>query len=137
VNAANVSMQQETSEAINSGLYQNAFTALGESDGGRVQWWTRGIAPKNIRIAVEMSQFSPTITVTIEWRNLSGHSPVKGTKRLTLKCSNTDNADEIKESTTTVVLRCLEIYRDVIQGTGVASAAALEHLDFDTSTLPE
>jgi hypothetical protein len=107
---------QEAAEAICGALHRYQFQFLGESDGGASTWFMRGEHPKRIRIEVQRSALAPMVIVNVEWRNL--FSKLRG--RQTLQVDVRGSAGDVFQATEKAVLRCLEIFRDVVSEEGVA-----------------
>lgn len=113
----------ETAEAISGALYRLDFKHLGDTDAGRTTWFTRGdVTAKTVRISVERAVLYPSVFVAIEYLNSSVTPPKVGRVVLQLDCNAP--RDEVRVESEKVVRRCLEIYRDVLTGTGVASREA-------------
>ncbi len=110
----------EAAEAICSALYRTGiFEHLGDTDGGRTTWFTAGTKPKNIRVRVERSELYPMVFIISEFPNLSERGKVhRGTIMAQVDC--TFNDQEVLEATQSAVLACLELYKDVLRGTGPA-----------------
>lgn len=124
--------QREAAEAVCSGLYQTSFQFLGESEDGRITYFTRGTKPQIMSVSVSRFGITPHILVNCAWPNLSLRGKViKGTETLQIDCGDTENDEMIKHQTGLAVVRCIEIFRDVLLGEGVAGAAALQNLTFD------
>ena len=122
---SDTSTTAQAAEAICGGLHSSDFEFLGEtrSPEGLVTWWRVGADPQDVRVAVIRD--APFVRVTIEWRILKAPPRVVRTKvELRIDCSGERTA-KLEDSTVAVVHKCLEIYRDVLQGSGYASAQYL------------
>lgn len=113
---------KEAAEAICGALHRLSFDVLGESEDGASTWFYRGRSPKDVRIEVVRSALAASVLVNIEWRNLSTGTARRG--RQTLQIDVRGAGSDVFQATERAVLRCLEIYRDVLQGTGVAGPGA-------------
>lgn len=104
-------------EAICSGLHRTDFKFLGETNGGLITWFSRGDYPKQLRVRVERSTYAAEATATVEGRNL--HAPEERRKvSMTFGADVNGSEQKVFEATETVVLRILETYQDLTQGTG-------------------
>lgn len=106
-------------EAISSALYRVDFEHLGDSDGGRTDWFTRGRAPKIMRVGVERATLYPMVFLTLEWPVVSRGRVQVGTQQLQVDTTGTD--EQVFASITAAVERCLLVFRDVLEGKGVAA----------------
>lgn len=111
----------DAAEAICSALHRTDWEHLGDTDAGRTDWFRRGATPKVVRVSIERAILYPMVFVTAEWPNISlPGKVVRGFQRLTVDCGPDANDYQVAIATEQVVVRCLEIFRDVIQGVGVA-----------------
>lgn len=129
VDPSTISRQQKTAEAINGALYRTEFEHLGQQDSGRSDWWTRGRFPQDVRIEVTRSQLAPFVILNIEWRVLGGQTRVKGRQNIQIKCGDDASVPAVEEACERAVLRCLQIYKDVLLGAGVASSTRAAEVD--------
>lgn len=109
---------QETAEAVCGALHRFAFAHIGESGNGASTWFTRGVSPKDIRVEVVRGDVDQTVMVNVEFRNLHTAPAVLG--RITAQIDTRGAKADVMEATEQAVLRCLEIFRDVLEGKGVA-----------------
>lgn len=124
---------REAAEAICGALHRYSFEFLGESSDGASTWFHRGNRPKDVRIEVLRSALAPMVLVNIEWRNLAEHA--RG--RITAQCDVRGSKADVFAATEKAVLRCLEIYRDVLDETGVAGRQPAFHPHQSTADSPE
>jgi hypothetical protein len=128
----NVTRQQEAAEAICSMLFQTDFECLGESGGGASTWWRRGTKPKVISVEVQRSKLAEYVTVKTQWLNLSMPGRVvRGQEVFQIPTDSTVSTLSIRGSAEAACVRVLEIFKDVLQGEGVAGREALAHLSFE------
>jgi len=121
--SANPTAIEVTAEAICGALHASDFDYLGDTGGGSSTWFHRGKAPQDVRIEVVRSVLAPMVLVNIEFRNL--HAPqARRRVRITAQIDVRGAKAEVMEATERAVLRCLELYRDVLQGTGPAGPEA-------------
>lgn len=104
----------ETAEAVCGALHRYDFQHIG--DRGASTWFFRGEYPKRIRVEVVRSDLAPYVLVNIEWYNL--HRKQRG--RVTLQVDTQGAAADVFRATERAVLKCLEIYRDVLAEEGLA-----------------
>lgn len=123
VTGNDISRQQETCEAINGALYSVDFEHLGR-DGQYSDWWTRGVYPKDVRVEVQRSQLAPFVIVNLEWRT----NGVRGRQTLQIDCGPTSTRAQLEEGAERAVLRCLQTFKDVLQGVGVADPKKAEEV---------
>lgn len=119
-------LQVETAEALCSALYQMPFSEfLGERDidGDHDMIFHLGEKPKDIRVSVIRPKEPATVLVRIEWHNLTGGTILRGSQTLTISTYMNDRA-QAQEPVQRAVVRVLEVYKDVLQGTGVAGPIA-------------
>lgn len=124
----------ETAEAVCGGLHYSGFTHLGDTDQGKTSWFTRtgGTSVQTIRIRVERSDIYPAVFTTVEYWNTFLKKP--GRSVLQLDCKTT-HKDLVKQASEQMVLRCLEIFKEVLTKTGVAGPQAAAHAQaWHTST---
>lgn len=109
----------ETAEAVCSALWRLDWQVLGNSDGGRSTWLLRGVKPKQVRIEVARLLNERTVRVVVEWHNHSfAPQLVRGQLVLDIDTRSTD--DGVRAQTEAAVLRCLEVFRDVLEEKGLA-----------------
>lgn len=114
--------QLECAEAVCAALHMLKFDFLGEThEDGWITWWTRGEKPKNVRAAVLRSDIAKVVSVKVEWGVVTGPEFRKGEQVFQIDCAEQTYDHEIKVQTEHCVKRVLLIFRDVVQGTGVAS----------------
>lgn len=142
--------QEVCAEAICSALYNGPFTTfLGERDDpftGQLVTWFRLSEhpgedvsarhdPKQVMVAVRRTK-DGNVETQVAWLNISGGEVLKGQQTLRVS-TYTKNEAMLREATQQVVVRVLEIFRDVLQGTGVAgpieglAAPEAEDQEFD------
>jgi hypothetical protein len=114
----------EAAEAVCGALHRLDFQFLGESEDGASTWFHRGQYPKDVRIEVVRSALAPMVLVNLTWRNLSERPIQIGRKTLQVDVRGAQQA--VFEATETAVLRCLQIFRDVVEGEGVAGPGILK-----------
>ena len=135
-----ITMQKVAAEAVCAGLANLDFTFLGESEGGGVTWFTRGDHPKRVRVSVNRSSMVNCVIVTTEFPNFSGKGLgwqiLTGKERTVIPTDRALTDDEVASGAKAAVLRCLEIFRDVLEGTGVAGLAGVLNHDW-SDKLPE
>lgn len=114
-----VALVQEAAEAINSGLFQTDFQPLGNSEGGRVDWWWRGHpgTVKQVKVSVERLIALPYVQVTAQYP-----VPVDGVLRTVsldwkVPCDGTQTRDKVIDATTEVIVKVLELFRDILNET--------------------
>lgn len=113
----------EAAEAVCAGLYFNSFTHQGDTDLGQTSWFVRGRTPKVLRVRVERSHKFGMVFLTLEWPNTALPGRIRrGYLYTQVDCHGTRELTEA--ATTQAVLRCLEVFLDVLQQTGVASREA-------------
>lgn len=133
-------MQKIAAEAVCAGLASLDYAFLGETEGGAVTWFSRGEHPKRVRVSVNRSSLINCVIVTTEFPNFSGRGVgrqiIVGKERTVIPTDRKLTDDEVAKGAKGAVLRCLEIFRDVLEGTGVAGLAGV--IDHDWSNeLPE
>lgn len=135
-------MQERVAEAICSAFYQMTqsldIELLGERDeeDGYTTYWHFGHKPKDMRVAVIRDKDNDTVRVRLDWRNLSGPEPLRASQTLVISSYMATQA-QMDGPTTDAVVRCLEVFKDVLGGTGVAGPIeklAPVNEDLDTST---
>lgn len=126
-----VTRQQQAAEAVCSLLYNNDFEAIGETDNGRVSWFTRGEKPRRIRVNVNRAATFDGIVVTCEGANIATRQIVRITETFTIPTSSSEAMNGIHEAVVACGVWVLEFFKDVLAGEGRASAKAIEHLKFD------
>jgi hypothetical protein len=127
-----VTRVQEAAEAICGALYNTEWELMGESDGGASTWFIRGAKPKQVRVEVQRSRLADYVIVNVEWFNLSlPGKTIRGKETLQIPCTPAESDFSVRQATELAVVRCLEILKDVVAGTGVASRESLDHLKFD------
>lgn len=134
-----VRMQEVAAEAICSALYSMPFTRfLGERPGiggeGDVAWFRLSEDPsaerinvrenpKVIRVSVQQQQ-PDLVVVHAEWPNVSAGIDQLLMGGQTFRISCTHGEDHIRQACEEVVVRVLEIFKDVLSGSGVAGPVA-------------
>jgi len=122
--------QELVYEAIASALYNNPFCRFeGEYPGedGRDVW--RGTLqenpqvykafrndPKQVRLAIKYLR-EDFVIVTVIWRNVAMPENMTGLQELRIHCKF---GEDLRQAAEAAVVRCLEVFRDVLGGTGVA-----------------
>lgn len=116
---------EETYEAVCGALHGTDWQMIGEQ--GASAWWVRGTERgKRVRVEVQKSTLAPTLIVNVEW-HVTALAPqlLRGRTTLQVGCDPAkDTRSEVEAATQQVVLRCLEIFRDVLEGKGVAGSEA-------------
>lgn len=113
----------QAAEAICATLHYSDFTHLGDTDEGRTSWFTRGdVTAKTVRISIERAVLYPAVFVAVEFLNSSIVPPRVGRVVMQVDCVGSE--EKVREACEKAATRCLEIYRDVLRGTGVASREA-------------
>jgi hypothetical protein len=132
---ARVREQAETAEAICSALHRLSFEFIGETEDKVSTYFRRGTKPKHMRIEVLRSSLAPMVIVNVDFYNLSSGEPKFGhiTQQVDVRGSKTD----VMAATEKSVLRCLEIFKDILDGTGVAGPAVLAGTTGTTNDAPE
>lgn len=123
-------LHQEAAEAICSALFRTGFEAIGETEGGRVSWFHRGTKPKDVRVRVERSPLADITRVFVEWRNLANGTRLKGEQKFEVYAGPTTTREAVVQATQDVVIKVLEIFRDVLAEEGVAGSIS-ELVDTD------
>lgn len=122
--------QGECAEAICGALHELGFEFLGDSNGIASTWFRRGDWPKAVRIEVLRSALAPMVIVNVEYPNISKPGLfLLGRSTLQIDVDDGQTMGQIEAATEEVVVRCLEILRDVVSGEGVASLEAIKDLD--------
>lgn len=126
-------LQEVGHEALCSAFYSLPFSRLlGERPGGANdsevayfrlcndpgQLVSARQDPKQVTVEIRQDE-DGLIVVTAGWLNLSGDTVAKGTQVFRIPTLNASEA-QVRASTEQVVVRVLNIYTDVLQGTGVA-----------------
>lgn len=131
-----IRLREVASEAICSALYSMSFARfLGERPdpvtGNDVAWFRLSRDPSvervNVRedpriVVVSVSQQEAEIVaVHAEWLNISAgyEQLLRGSHTFRIPCSNRDEAS-VRQACEEVVVRVLEIFKDVLAGSGVA-----------------
>ena len=113
----------EAAEAVCGGLHSFEFVHLGDTDLGKTSWFTRGAtADTTVRLSVERSELAPVVFVVMEYLN----KHVRKVGRLMWQLDCDAPVAEVREASEDLMKRVLEAYRDVLQGTGIASREAYE-----------
>lgn len=135
-----ITMQKVAAEAVCAGLNKTDFLYLGESEGGAVTWFSRGDKPRIVRISVNRSSLVNAVIVTTEFPNFAnkglGRQIITGKERTVIPTDRALTDDQVMEAATAAVVRCLEIFRDVLEGIGVAGVTGVLHHDW-SDKLPE
>lgn len=111
-------------EALCSALYQMPFTEfLGEKDieGGRAGWFHIGEAPKDMRVQITIPDQRDEIVVLAEWRNYfaDAREPLLGAQQMTVS-TYAAIQQQVEPAIEDVLLRVLNLYKEVLAETGVA-----------------
>lgn len=121
-----MNLQDEAREAICSALYQMPFCEnLGEErsilvDGGRTIWWHLGESPADMRVGVSTHPTgTQEVVVSAEWY-LSDRK-TKGSQHIRIPTAMAQDKQDLLKPSEDAVIRVLEIFQDVLGGTGVAS----------------
>lgn len=113
-----VTRVQEAAEAVCGALHSLDWEFMGETNGNASTWFIRGEKPKQLRVEVQRSLLADYVIVNAEWPVLT-NPPHKG--RLTFNINVGESTQrQVRENTEKIVVRCLELFRDVLQGSGVA-----------------
>lgn len=120
-----VTLTDECAEAINGALYETGFEVLGNTEGGAVDWWTRGTKPRNMRVSVQRSSIAPYVIVTCEWPVLAPGGVFKGLTTFTVPCDGSVTREDAVNASTAVIVKVLELFRDILEGKGAASPDAI------------
>jgi hypothetical protein len=124
----------ETAEAICGGLHRYGWELIGEAGPNNAStWFSRGEKPKIIRTEVVRSALAPMVLVNVEWYNLHTRQRGRQTLQVDVRGSNAD----VFMASEKAVLRCLEIFRDVLEGSGVAGPTPTTVASTDSSNVPE
>lgn len=106
-----------------------------ESEDGTSTWFIRGNPGKQVKIEVVRSRLAEYVQMNVEWLNLSSPPEIKR-GRITISISTSNPRELIQADTLRAVERCLNIYKDVLQGVGVAGKAALVEKTFAEVDMP-
>jgi hypothetical protein len=120
---------KRTAEAVCSALHRNDWIFLGEPGGSRgITWFLRGHENDQlVRIAVERNWEDDNVTLIVQWRNFAlAPRVLRGSQELRIDTSKT--SVEIERATFAAVHRCLEVFHDVVEQTGVAGKAYAESI---------
>lgn len=121
---SDVSKVAETAEAICGALYRLDFQVLGETDNGASTWFTRGTKPQIMRVEVARSRLAAYVMVNVEHPNVSGPTFMRVRQAIQINCGGA--RERLIEATEAAVLRVLELYRDLLAGTGLAGPEELK-----------
>lgn len=125
-----MSWQREAYEAISSALFQTSWEHLGEDLQGN-GFWTRDAGVRGaVRVTVQRPLDTSFVRVLVEWPTVALGRVMRGQVTLFVQTSGMFTRGQVVEGTTRVVTRVLEIYRDVLTGSGVAGKAELDKFDF-------
>lgn len=122
-----VTLVQEAAEALNGGLFKTGlFEALGNSEGGRVDWWAAHGSERHKVIRVQVQRVTLGFCVVVaEW-------PVIGSDRTVFKAHTSwtiptasQTRDNVIDATAAVVENVLVLWKDILQGTGLAHESAI------------
>lgn len=117
-----VTRVQEAAEAVCGALKRTDWDFMGETNHGASTWFIRGEKPKQTRVEVQRSLLADYLIVNVEWIVLS--RPVsKGRQTINIDIGKSTHR-QVQEATERAVVRCLEIFRDVVQEVGVADPKA-------------
>ncbi|SRR6266550_1186938 len=121
---------QQVAEMICGNLYKTNFQFLGETDNGASTWWTRGVAPKIVRVEVQRSTLAPVVLINLEFPNISVPGQVfRARKTLQVHCADGGvfyNDTQLMEASAHTIKRILETFRDVLEGKGAAGPDGLK-----------
>lgn len=118
----NVTRVAEAAEAVCGALHELGWELLGETNNGASTWFLRGDKPKQTRIEVQRSLLADFLIVNIEWIVLT-NPPSKGRQTLNVDIGKSTHR-EVKDATERIVVKCLEVMRDVYAEAGLASPQA-------------
>lgn len=100
---------------------------LGDSPDGVSSWFIRGEKPKQVRVEIQRGKLAEFVTLQIEWFNLSVPGEVyRGRELFQIPVGDDVTRESVEGATTAGVVRCLEILKEVVTGTGVAGRDAVE-----------
>lgn len=117
-----VTRVQEAAEAVCGALSELGWELLGETNERASTWFIRGDKPKQTRIEVQRSRLADYLVVNLEWIVLT-NPPSKGRQTLNIDIGKSTYR-QVKDATERIVLKCLEVQRDVVQGVGLADPKA-------------
>lgn len=124
-----VSRIRETAEAVCGGLHKTGlFEFLDDTDGGHSTWFTCGTKPDIIRVEVQRSKLHDSVAVNVEWPVIIGREIKRGKVTMRVRCGMDIPKPQAEREAEHAVRRCLEIYRDVLQKTGVADPVTVERV---------
>lgn len=137
-----MALQAETFEALCSAFYRMPFveflgegpTLDAEQNGpGHAGFFHFGEKPTDMRITVVRRNRVDEVDVLAEWRNMHAdpRNPLHGMQRFTVITFGKDQT-ELGPATESVVLRVLEMYQQVLAGTGIAGDISLLYKDEDS-----
>ena len=127
-----MSLQVEVQEALCSALYNMPFAEfLGENElmdetgSMNVAYFHVGERPKDMRVSIIRPAKKEEVRTKIEWRNYKAdaRNPLKGELVLTIS-TYAMTKPQLVPATEDVIVRVLEIYKDVLQEEGVAGMIA-------------
>lgn len=116
---ASVTRVAEAAEAVCGALHDLGWEFIGESDFKASTWFLRGDGAKLVKIEVQRSRLADFVIVNVLWPVLA-NPPYEGRQTLQIDVAGGTVA-EVKDATERAVVRCLEIFRDVLAQTGVAA----------------
>lgn len=118
-----MSMQEVSpaAEVVCGALHRAEFKFLTETDGGRVTWFQRGVSPKALRVSVERLELVPYVYVNMTFLNISQPGNwLKVSQQVQVHCVGSVN--DINQAAIEAAVRVLEVYKDILNGTGDCSA---------------
>lgn len=122
----------ETAEAVCGALHNLGYEFLGETGDAPYlsTWWARGQTPKRVRVEVVRSALAPMVLINTEFHNFEGKIG-----RVTAQIDVRGAKVAVMEATEKAILRQLEIFRDTLEGVGVAGPqAAVERVATTTDS---
>lgn len=114
----NVTRVAEAAEAVCGALHATDWEFMGEGNHGASTWFIRGESPKQARVEVLRSSLADYLLINVEWLVLT-NPPSKGRETININIGESTQR-QVKDSTERAVIKCLEIFRDVLQASGVA-----------------
>lgn len=125
-----MSLKVEVAEAFCSALYMMPFAEfLGETDhedGSWSAWFHLGENPKDMRVTVHRPADREFVDLKVEWRNYwaDARNPLKAEQTLAVS-TYAATQDDLGPATQLAMTRVLEIFKDVLEETGVAGDISL------------
>lgn len=114
----------EAAEAICAAIHQMPFAQfVGETQHPLTDelttYFVLGEKPRAMRVGIARERALDAIRVTLEWANTATSSTLRGSMDLTLPTYGLTRADLVN-ATGQIVVRVLEVFKQVLEGTGVA-----------------